>query len=147
MLTEADVLKEKNRILMEKLFKSDKQVHEYKDLVDTMSGKVASGGDIKEKKILELAKKNRALQLQCESLKTKAAKAAEFAIKIKKENDSIAESPVVPKRGFGGGAMETIKDGASTIGGGSTIDAEKRFKEQEKKTTKLRNEKYVFYKL
>jgi hypothetical protein len=30
----------------------------------------------------------------------------------------------------------------STIGGGSTVDAEKKIKELEKKITKLRNEKY-----
>ena len=114
---------------MEKLFKSDKQVQEFKDLVETMSGKVGQSGDIKEKKILELAKKNRALQLQVESLKTKAAKAAEIAIKMKKENDSITESPQLAKKAFGGGHMETIKDGVSTIGGGSTFDAERKFKE------------------
>ncbi len=114
---------------MEKLFKSDRQCTEYKELVDSVSGKVAQSGDIKDKKILELAKKNKALQLQVESYKTKAAKAAEIAIKIKNES---MESPQVPaKKGtFGGGQqMETIKDNVSTIGGGSTNDAERKFKE------------------
>ena len=41
---------------------------------------------------MDLAKKNRSLQLQVESLKTKAAKAAEIAIKMKKENDSILDA-------------------------------------------------------
>ena len=38
-------------------------MNDYKDLVETMSGKVNQSGDIKDKKIIELAKKNRALQL------------------------------------------------------------------------------------
>ncbi len=90
-----------------------------------MSGKVNQSGDIKDKKIIELAKKNRALQLQVESLKTKAAKAAEIAIKIKKENDTIMWSPQMQKKG----PLDTVKDTMSTIGGGSTLEMEKRFKE------------------
>ncbi len=62
-----------------------------------------------------------------ESLKTKAAKAAEIAIKIKKENDTIMESPQMQKKA--GGPLDSIKDTMSTIGGGSTVDMEKRFKE------------------
>jgi len=42
---------------------------------------------LKDKKIIDLAKKNRGLQLQVESLKTKAAKAAEIALKLKKDSD------------------------------------------------------------
>ncbi len=34
--TEADVLREKNRILMEKLFKADKQMNEQKELLDSL---------------------------------------------------------------------------------------------------------------
>ena len=90
--TEVDILKEKNRILMEKLYKADKQINEYKELVETVSGKTAQSDNLKDKKILDLAKKNRSLQLQVESLKTKAAKAAEIAIKMKKENDSILDA-------------------------------------------------------
>ena len=41
---------------------------------------------------IELAKKNRALQLSVESLKTKAAKAAEFALKLKGERDESEAS-------------------------------------------------------
>jgi len=40
---------------------------------------------LKDKKIIELAKKNRQLQMQVESYKTKAAKAAEIAIKLNEE--------------------------------------------------------------
>lgn len=60
-------------------------MNEYKELVETIS----NGGktDNKDKKIIELAKKNRALQLQVESLKTKAAKAAEYALKLKADSE------------------------------------------------------------
>jgi hypothetical protein len=40
---------------------------------------------LKDKKIIDLAKKNRALQIQGEGLKNKAAKAAEFALNMKSE--------------------------------------------------------------
>lgn len=61
MVTEADVLREKNRILMEKLFKSDKQLQEARELAESISKGATS--DIKDKRIIELAKKNRSLQL------------------------------------------------------------------------------------
>ena len=56
----------------------------------------------KDKKIIDLAKKNRGLQLQIESLKTKAAKAAEIALKLKKDNEQLEkgdrpETPVQTK--------------------------------------------------
>jgi len=57
----------------------------------------SNNDSLKDKKIIELSKRTRALQIQAESLKTKAAKAAEFALDLKKENDKIAaarnESP------------------------------------------------------
>ena len=62
--TEADVLKEKNRILMEKLFKSDKQLTEAKEIIEAIQGKGGQGAgptELKDKKIIELAKKNRSL--------------------------------------------------------------------------------------
>ena len=69
------------------------------------------------------------LQLQVESLKTKASKAAEFAIKFKKESDESPKKLV--------DNMSSI--GSTMMGGGQ--DTEKRMKEREKKVTKLRNEK------
>ena len=42
----------------------------------------------KDKKIIDLAKKNRGLQLQVESLKTKAAKAVEIGLRLKKEQEN-----------------------------------------------------------
>ncbi len=49
----------------------------------------------KDKKIIDLAKKNRGLQLQVESLKTKAAKAAEIGLLLKKENESLQKGEKV----------------------------------------------------
>ncbi len=46
-----------------------------------------SNESAKDKKIIELAKRNRDLQQQVESLKNKASKAAEIAIKLTKEKD------------------------------------------------------------
>lgn len=109
-------------------------MNEYKEMVETIS----NGGktDNKDKKIIELAKKNRALQLQVESLKTKAAKAAEFALKLKSEQEKGGDEQPSPTK-------STMKE-QSTIGGNSTfmsgMDSEKKVKELEKKVTKMRNE-------
>ena len=40
-MSDLDLLKEKNRILMEKLFKADKQVTEFKELIETVTGKTS----------------------------------------------------------------------------------------------------------
>lgn len=42
--SESDILKEKNRILMEKLFKADKQINEYKEMVEAIGTKAGSSG-------------------------------------------------------------------------------------------------------
>jgi len=55
-MTEAEILKEKNNILMDKLFKADKQIQ---DLKDTYEAVTTSYDDIKDKKIIELAKQKR----------------------------------------------------------------------------------------
>ncbi len=67
-------------------------------------------------------------------MKTKAAKAAEFALKLKSENDAQSEtmSSTSPKKNV---------ELTSTIGGMSTVDSEKKIKEMEKRITKMRNEK------
>ena len=59
----------------------EKQVQ---DLKDTYEAVTTSYDDIKDKKIIELAKQKRNLLLQIESLRTKAAKAAESALHYKK---------------------------------------------------------------
>ncbi len=52
-----------------------------------------SNEQAKDKKIIELAKKNRDLSSQVESLKTKAAKAAEVAIKLQKDKQDNQQIP------------------------------------------------------
>jgi hypothetical protein len=60
-------------------------MNEFKEVIESISS--SGKTDNKDKKIIELAKKNRSLQLSVESLKTKAAKAAEFALKLKSEHE------------------------------------------------------------
>ena len=62
---------------MDRLFKSEKELNEMRETYDAITG---SNESLKDKKIIDLSKKNRALYLQAESLKAKAAKAAEFAL-------------------------------------------------------------------
>ena len=82
----------------------------------------------KDKKIVELIKKNKALALSNEGLKTKAAKAAEFALEMKKENDlSIMKTGAPP-----------LKDAPPSQGSSSFV--ENKLKEAEKRITKMRNE-------
>ena len=126
---------------MEKLFKADKQVTEYKDLLETVSGKTSQSDSLKDKKILDLAKKNRSLQLQVESLKTKAAKAAEIALKMKKENDSIIEGGGSSPKKADGKSQGMMSGTISSMGDAASFqDLEKKMKEHEKKITKLRND-------
>ena len=82
---------------------------------------------MKDRKIIELSKKNKALALQAEGLKNKAAKAAEFAIQLKKERESALDST-------GGAAANTDTQG------GTNLEADKRVRELEKRITKMRNE-------
>jgi hypothetical protein len=76
------MIEEKNRMLMERLFKSEKLLG---DMKDTYEAVISDKDSLKDKKIIELAKKNRALGIQAESLKNKAAHAAEFALSLKKD--------------------------------------------------------------
>ena len=69
-----------------------------KETIDSIS---SSQEQLKDKKIIDLAKKNRNLQMQVETLKTKAAKAAEIAIKLaeeKKENTGTSFHHDTPKK-------------------------------------------------
>ena len=79
---------------MDRLYKSEKQLSEMKDTFEAIVGKSDS---LKDKKIIDLSKRNRALQLQGESLKTKAAKAASFALDLKKEADTRDLTKVIEK--------------------------------------------------
>ena len=52
------MLEERNRMLMERLFKSEKQLG---DMKDTYEAVVSEKDSLKDKKIIDLSKKNRAL--------------------------------------------------------------------------------------
>ncbi len=87
---------------------------------------ISTGGktDNKDKKIIDLAKKNRSLQLQVESLKTKAAKAAEFALKLKSERDANDEQEGASTSNKNSNTV--ANDSISTMSG---ADYDKKFKE------------------
>ena len=79
---------------MDKLFRSEKQVQ---DLKDTYEAVTTSYDDIKDKKIIELAKQKRNLLLQIDSLRTKAATAAEAALRFKKQLEGQGSEPDPPQ--------------------------------------------------
>jgi hypothetical protein len=120
-------LEEKNRVLLDRLYKSEKLCNDFKDTIDALSNTSESQ---KDKRIVELVKKNKALNLQAEGLKNKAAKAAEFALEMKKENDaSMKKAPILK--------TQEPTANSSTMSGG---EAERKLKELEKRVTKMRNE-------
>ena len=101
----------------------------------TYEAVISDQENLKDKKIIDLAKKNRALQLQAESLKTKAAKAAEFALEMKKENDREREkNPTKPS--FSADSLTSSSPSRSA----PSLDQEKKIKDMEKKMIKLRND-------
>lgn len=104
------------------------------DLKQTADVLKSDNDSLKDKKIVELSKKNRALQIQAESLKTKAAKAAEFAIDLKKENDARMNKTATSN------LPENQLDSPMKAMGGATLSDDKKSKELEKRITKLRNE-------
>lgn len=85
----------------------------------------------KDKKIIDLAKKNRGLQLQVESLKTKTAKAVEIALKLKKDQ----ENPSFEKTSLQ--QQKKIEDLGTSL---NFSEDSKKLKELEKRVTKMRNE-------
>lgn len=104
------------------------------DLKQTADVLKSDNDSLKDKKIVELSKKNRALQIQAESLKTKAAKAAEFAIDLKKENDARMNKTATSN------LPENQLESPMKTMGGATLSDDKKSKELEKRITKLRNE-------
>jgi len=53
-------LEEKNRVLLDRLYKSEKQLDDLKQTADVLK---SDNDSLKDKKIVELSKKNRALQI------------------------------------------------------------------------------------
>lgn len=78
---------------MERLIKAERKNEELRETIDAVS---SSQEHLKDKKIIDLAKKNRNLQMQVESLKTKCAKAAEIAVNLSKEKQEET-TMVLPK--------------------------------------------------
>lgn len=116
--------------MLDRLYKSEKQVADLKDTIEALQNSAES---LKDKKIVELVKKNKQLQIQNESIKTKAAKAAEYALEMRKENE-MSKSQMQSE------GMMTGGESVFPSTGGSPADSEKRLKEMEKRITKMRNE-------
>ena len=105
---------------------------------DTYEAVTTSFDNIKDKKIIELAKNKRALQMQVESLRTKAAKAAQHALDLqKRQNEPIPEESPKPK-GAAFGKTTAMNDTVQSTTGGQ--DDTRKLKELEKKVVKLRQE-------
>lgn len=118
------------------------------DLKDTYEAVTTSYDDIKDKKIIELAKQKRNLQLQIDSLRTKAAKASETALKFKKQLegrsafDGETSTPTKSTTLSSGkaGASALNETGMGGVNGASGEELIRKAKELEKRVTKLRNE-------
>ena len=54
------MMKEKNKILMDRLYKSEKHLEEMKQTYEAV---ISTSESLKDKKIIDLAKKNKALQI------------------------------------------------------------------------------------
>lgn len=135
-LDETGRLQDKNRVLLEKLYKSQNQVKEYKEIIDSIQNNGSSDTNFKDKKILELARKNRDLQVRVESLKNKAARAMEEVLKYKQggfdpENEETKTSV----------ASEQSLEGTTTGDDGeSTAALKRKLKKQDERIVKLRND-------
>ena len=95
---------------------------------ETIDSLTTNSESLKDKKIIDLAKKNRQLQTQVESYRNKAAKAAEIAVKLADE-----KPPQLKKQSSS--PAKTLPPTPHT-----QASTDPRVKELEKKVTKLRNE-------
>ena len=112
-------------MLIDRLYKSEKMLQEMKDTYEAVT---SNSDSQKDKKIIDLAKKLKQLQVSNEVLKSKAAQAAEFALKLK------AETPVLPQE-------PSELDTASRMPTGSPGHSDdKKVKQLEIRLTKMRNE-------
>ncbi|CAI2368600.1 unnamed protein product [Moneuplotes crassus] len=127
-------LEDKNRVLLEKLYKSQNQVKEYKSIIDTIQSSDGKTVDFKDKKILELARKNRDLQVRIESLKNKAARAMEEVIRLKQGDEM---PPSEETKTMNRTNISTLSEPPAE---GSDENYKKKFKKQEERIVKLRND-------
>jgi len=88
-MNEFERMKDKNRVLIERLYKKEQECNEYKGVIDLVSSGEKKDVDLKDKKIIELAKKNKALNILVENLRNKASRAMVEINKTKQKEDDI----------------------------------------------------------
>lgn len=119
---------EKNRVLVERLYKAENESKELKAALDLVQSENPSM-DAKERKILELAKKNRELQVRVESLKNKAARAMQEVNTMKATGPSQSDLEEQLERQL---EAESKNEGAQQ---------QKKIKDLEKRILKIRAER------
>lgn len=80
------LLEQKNRALFDRLNKSEKEVAELRNTMEALAGDVDSQ---KDKKIVELVKKVKQMQVKVEAFKNKSNEASELALELKRENEKM----------------------------------------------------------
>ena len=113
---------------------------------DTYEAVTTSYDDIKDKKIIELAKQKRNLLLQIDSLRTKAAKAAESALNYKKklenrggEDEQASQASPLKQTPQSSSKLKQTGMNETSMSQMDSADGRK-LREMEKRITKLRNE-------
>lgn len=134
--SQMDIMKQKNEILMEKLYHAEKKAGELKDAMESVGSGASS--DLKDKKIVELAKKNRAMQVQVDALKTKAAAAANSALKFKQELQR--QPPRDESDQIETNTKASSKPGTQTQQPFVNLEESKKARDLEKKVIKLRQD-------
>lgn len=135
-INEMDIIQDKNRVLLEKLYKSQNQVKEYKTIIDTIQNSDSTDINFKDKKILELARKNRDFQVRFESLKNKAARAMEEVLRLKNGGGDANFEETKSSM------MSQMSESPSQADGDqdSSAGLKKKIKKQDERIVKLRND-------
>ena len=89
---EVENLNSKSTILMQELVDKENELSGLKESLQLTKIDEDQIGDAKGKKVLELARKNRALQVSLESEKTRSAKAMSEVIRLQEEINQITQS-------------------------------------------------------
>jgi myosin heavy subunit len=134
-VSEMDIVKDKNRVLLEKLYKAQNTVKEYKDILDTIQNNDSKDIDFKDRKIIELTRKNRDLQVRVESVKNKAARAMEEVLKLRQGGDPNIEDT---KSSVASEMADSTTQGDSDLE--SVAGLKRKIKKQDERIVKLRND-------
>jgi len=118
--------------LIEKLYKCQNQVNEYKQIIDTIEN--GKDTDAKDKKILQLAQRNRELQVKVESMKSKAARAMEEVLRLKNGGIVPDDTKTIPT------SEQISNDQSDNNDQESAAELNKKIKKQEERIVKLRND-------